>query len=185
MFPQGQPVPPDQPWLSCWQMIDTPYFYCYNFLWTPNEIPCLKPPWVFLVYIDLKTPRVLWTVPYGYLPGQDPQWGTNWMRGGLILTAGGLIFGAGTEDHHLWVINSETGVTEFAIPIPVTTKSTPITYRVRDRQFVVLHAGDAQSAAVFAFTIIPEEPKTEYLGTMIMLVIPIGIIGLIFKSLNR
>jgi len=36
MFPQGQPVPPDQPWLSCLPMIDTPYFFCYNFLWTPN-----------------------------------------------------------------------------------------------------------------------------------------------------
>jgi len=155
--------------------------FCRIASYSSGGISCLRPPWTFLVNIDLNNPRVLWSVPYGYVPGLDPQWGTILLTGGLIITGGGLIFGAGTADCNLWVINSQTGVTEFSVPIGMLTGSMPITYRVNDRQFVVLNAGN-ESNAVFAFSIPPQqESNFDYFGSLMVIFMFIGIVVLLFK----
>jgi quinoprotein glucose dehydrogenase len=50
--------------------------------------------------------------------------------GGPIVTAGGLIFAAGTEDANLHVLDVHTGNLIRDIPLPRKSLGTPVTYKI-------------------------------------------------------
>jgi len=159
-FPQGNSIPD---WATyCLPQVDTPYFYCRAYFRNKEDIPCTLPPFLSLAMIDLNTPSILWNITYGYTPALgNPEWGSRDFGGGVIITGGGLVFGAGTDDNHLWIFNADDGTTEFSIELPQRAGSTPITYRVKDRQYVVINTGNGVRSAVYAFAI-PEENYDYY-----------------------
>jgi len=62
--------------------------------------------------------------------------------GGPIVTAGGLVFIAGTVDRHLRAFDAESGKELWKGVLPANGHATPMTYRAQNgKQYVVIAAG--------------------------------------------
>jgi quinoprotein glucose dehydrogenase len=108
--------------------------------------PAIKPPWGVLTAIDLNTGEFGWQVPLGEHPELTargvPQTGTETF-GGSIVTAGGLVFIAGTKDERIHAFDKRTGRLLWEHPLPAGGYATPSTYQVNGRQYLVIAAGGA------------------------------------------
>ncbi len=108
--------------------------------------PAIKPPWGRLNAIDLNTGEFAWRVPLGEHPELTargiPRTGTETF-GGSIVTAGGLVFIAGTKDERIHAFDKRTGALLWEHPLPAGGYATPSTYQVDGRQYVVIAAGGA------------------------------------------
>jgi quinoprotein glucose dehydrogenase len=108
--------------------------------------PAIKPPWGALTAINLNTGEFAWQVPLGEhveLTARGiPRTGTETF-GGSIVTAGGLVFIAGTKDERIHAFDKATGRLLWEYPLPAGGYATPSTYRVNGRQYVVIAAGGA------------------------------------------
>ena len=123
----------------------TPYGTRRDWLLSPLGAPCTAPPWSELVAVDLVSGDVRWRVPLGSIEKQLPirfEWnlGTPSL-GGPIVTAGGLVFVAGTMDGYLRAFDVATGEMLWRHEMPAGTQATPMTYEVNGRQYVVLVTG--------------------------------------------
>lgn len=128
-------------------MQGTPYSVDIGSLVSPLGIPCNAPPWGKLVSVDLYRGVINWEVPLGSVHEMGPvtlpfhvEWGTPNLGGG-IATAGGLFFIAATMDRQFRAFDSDTGATLWRHTLPVDATATPMTYRYRGRQHVVINAG--------------------------------------------
>ena len=69
------------------------------------------------------------------------EWGSIAL-GGPIVTAGGLVFTAGTLDAAIYAFDVATGKHLWKGTLPTSARATPMTYLGRDgRQYVVVSAG--------------------------------------------
>lgn len=109
--------------------------------------PAVKPPWGTLNAIDLNTGEYLWRVPLGEYPELTkkgiPATGTE-SYGGPVVTAGGLVFIAGTRDEKIRAFDKKTGKVVWEYQLPAGGFATPISYEVNGRQYVVIAAGGAR-----------------------------------------
>lgn len=145
----------------------TPFYQVRGLLFTPDGVPCTPPPFGKLVAVDIAKRRILWEAPMG-MPSADPspagapaagatRFGSPNL-GGAIVTAGGLVFVAGTLDQRIRAFDVETGSELWSAPLPAGGKATPMTYVGADgKQYLVIAAGGdggdrfGQSDAVVAF----------------------------------
>lgn len=108
--------------------------------------PAIKPPWGVLNAINLNTGEIAWQVPLGEhveLTARGiPRTGTETF-GGSIVTAGGLVFIAGTKDERIHAFDKQTGRLLWEHPLPAGGYATPSTYQVNGRQYLVIAAGGA------------------------------------------
>ena len=106
--------------------------------------PATKPPWGTLNAIDLNTGEYLWRVPLGEYPELAkrgiPATGTE-SYGGPLVTAGGLLFIAGTRDGKFRAFDPKTGKILWEYQFPVGAYSTPITYSVDGKQYIAIADG--------------------------------------------
>jgi quinoprotein glucose dehydrogenase len=106
--------------------------------------PVAEPPWGTLNAIDLNTGATLWRVPLGDDDEIDdpahPVTGTE-NYGGPIVTAGGLVFIAATNDEKIRAFHARTGEQLWEAKLPAGGYATPATYEVDGRQYVVIAAG--------------------------------------------
>jgi quinoprotein glucose dehydrogenase len=119
----------------------TPYGMARRLLRAPSGLPCIAPPWGVLNAVNGDTGEVKWTTPTGsFMPGVSPSGSPA--LGGPIVTAGGLIFMAGTLDAAIYAYDVETGKQLWRGELPTSARATPMTFRGRDgRQYVVISAG--------------------------------------------
>lgn len=117
-------------------------------LLSPWGLPCTAPPWGKLVNIDLRRNRITWEVPLGSTTTIGPWWAPARdfgvpSGGGPIITAGNLVFIAGTIDSYFRAFDIETGRELWKYHLPAGGQATPMTYRAgrEQRQFVVISAG--------------------------------------------
>jgi quinoprotein glucose dehydrogenase len=101
--------------------------------------PCLAPPWGWLVAVDLAAGEIRWRVPTG---GQDGVEGLPSLCPPL-LTAGGLLFHAGTADRMLRAHDARTGEVLARFELPAGLHGGPITYKLRPqgKQYLVVAPG--------------------------------------------
>lgn len=144
-----------------------PYGLARAFLQSPSDLPCSAPPWGMLTAVDMTEGRIRWQVPLGSM--QD--FGGNHAQqippgspslGGAIVTAGGLVFVAGTTDGYLRAFDIENGTELWKAQLPAGANATPMTYRAgaTGKQYVVIAAGghpkipeEKQGDALVAFAL--------------------------------
>jgi quinoprotein glucose dehydrogenase len=125
----------------------TPFGMARRFLRAPGGWPCTPPPWGTLNAIDADTGAMKWTVPLGRLPRMGPAdpppaEDGSIALGGPIVTAGGLVFMAGTIDSALRAFDVTTGKELWKADLPTSARSVPMTYRGPDgKQYLVISAG--------------------------------------------
>ncbi len=106
--------------------------------------PVIEPPWGTLNAIDLNTGETLWRVPLGNDEAIDdpahPVTGTE-NYGGPVVTAGGLVFIAATNDEKIRAFHARTGAQLWEADLPAGGYATPATYEVDGRQYLVIAAG--------------------------------------------
>lgn len=113
-----------------------------------NGYPAIQPPWGTLNAIDLNTGDYLWRVPLGEYPELTkkgiPLTGTD-NSGGPLVTSGGLVFIAGTDDERIRAFDKNTGKTVWEYQLPAGAFATPITYEAAGKQYVVIAAGGVRN----------------------------------------
>ena len=128
------PPKPDRPNYS---------FSGYPKFYDQEGYPANKPPWGTLNCIDLNNGKLLWKVPLGEYPELTAQ-GVNKTGtenyGGAIVTAGGLVFCAGTRDSKIRAFDKDTGGELWSAKLPWVGNAPPSTYEVNGRQFIVIAA---------------------------------------------
>jgi quinoprotein glucose dehydrogenase len=108
--------------------------------------PCQQPPWGTLSAVDLNKAEIVWRVPLGVVEELEAKGvhntGTQNL-GGAIVTAGGLVFIAGTDDRRLRAFDAQTGKELWQAELEAGGHATPMTYRGKKRgqQYVVVAAG--------------------------------------------
>ncbi len=115
----------------------------FKFLVDHEGYPGIKPPWGLLNCYDLSTGRILWRAPLGELEALTaqgvPKTGSQNL-GGATVTAGGLVFVAGTEDERVRAFDADTGTELWAAKLPFAGTAAPAVYEAGGRQFVVITA---------------------------------------------
>jgi quinoprotein glucose dehydrogenase len=138
-----------------------PYGLFRNFLQAPSDLPCCPPPWGYLEAVDLAQGTIRWQVPLGSMQdfgGKHPAIPAGSISlGGPIVTAGGLVFIAGTVDAFIRAFDVESGAELWKAPLPASGAATPMTYLITSggRQFLVIAAGGHSH--------VPEEPQSDTL----------------------
>jgi membrane-bound PQQ-dependent dehydrogenase (glucose/quinate/shikimate family) len=154
--PAGAPIP----------YIRRGRFEEYAWFRDQNDRPCQQPPWGTLNAVDLNTGEIVWKAPLGVVDELEAKGvhntGTQNL-GGSIVTAGGLVFIAGTTDHRFRAFDSRNGKVLWEAQLEANGHATPITYLGKGgRQFVVIASGGGGflrglsktlSDAVVAFTL--------------------------------
>jgi quinoprotein glucose dehydrogenase len=115
----------------------------FQFLVDHEGYPGIKPPWGLLNCYDLNTGKALWRVPLGELDKLTqqgvPVTGSQNL-GGATVTAGGLVFVAGTEDEKLRAFDADTGQELWSAKLPFAGTAAPAVYEAGGRQYVVITA---------------------------------------------
>ncbi|MBV9074616.1 MAG: pyrroloquinoline quinone-dependent dehydrogenase [Acidobacteria bacterium] len=120
--------------------IGAPYAMFRRPLFSPKFIPCIPPPWGTLTAVDMMRGTIKWQVPLGsWHEGLPPG---NLTLGGPIVTAGKLVFVAGTAlDPYIRAFDAETGKELWKAQLPAPGHATPMTYEINGKQYVVIAAG--------------------------------------------
>jgi quinoprotein glucose dehydrogenase len=129
-----------------------------------GPIPLIKPPYAYLVAINLNKGDIEWRVPFGEgspairqhallkgvsLPARLGTPGPS----SMLLTKNGLIL-IGGGDPYLYAFDKATGKELWRTPTPRATSANPMTYRARSgRQFVVIAGGAGPDAVLTAFAL--------------------------------
>jgi quinoprotein glucose dehydrogenase len=105
--------------------------------------PCQKPPWGRLVAVDALSGEVRWERPLGVTDGLPP--GRNETgrpgRSGAIVTAGGVLFIAATDDRRFRALDAATGRELWVDELEDQGNANPMTYEGADgRQYVAIVA---------------------------------------------
>ncbi len=106
-------------------------------------LPCQKGPWGELIAINVSTGDIAWRTPLGVtdsLPA-DKQLTGRPNIGGPIVTAGGLVFIAATDDKRFRAFDAKTGKLAWETRLDASGHTTPLTYRGSNgKQYVSLVA---------------------------------------------
>jgi quinoprotein glucose dehydrogenase len=117
----------------------TPYGMYREWLVAPTGQPCNAPPWGALVAFDVTRGILRWESPLGVMSDGWPAGSISF--GGPMATAGGLVFTAAALDPHLRAFDTDTGRELWSVELPASAQSTPMTYEVNGKQFIVVCAG--------------------------------------------
>jgi quinoprotein glucose dehydrogenase len=115
----------------------------YNKFVSKEGYPAIKPPWGTLNAVDLNSGNIVWRIPLGEHPefpqATTPTGTENY--GGPVVTAGGVLFIAATQDGKFRAFNKRTGKLLWETRLPVPGFATPAVYAVKGKQYVVIACG--------------------------------------------
>jgi quinoprotein glucose dehydrogenase len=141
-----------------------PYGMYRRFLQAASDLPCAPPPWGMLSAVDMNQGTIQWRVPLGSMQyfggGHEPVPAGSIGFGGPIITASGLVFIGNTFDPYIRGFDIQTGKELWKAQLPASGSATPMTYRVKGKQYLVIAAGghpriteEALNDALVAFTL--------------------------------
>jgi quinoprotein glucose dehydrogenase len=125
--------------------IASPYEFAGYERWRDSSgYPAIRPPWGTLSAIDLNTGDYRWRIPLGEFAALRARGllvtGTE-QYGGPIVTRGGLVFIAATQDAKFRAFDKNSGRLLWEATLPAAGYATPSTFAVAGKQFVVVAAG--------------------------------------------
>jgi quinoprotein glucose dehydrogenase len=94
-----------------------------------------------LTAIDLNTGTIKWQVPDGTVPSIAEATGATgsfFPRGGVLVTAGGLVFVATSTDRKLRGYDEDTGKVVWETTLPAASEGVPASYEAGGRQYIAL-----------------------------------------------
>ena len=107
--------------------------------------PCQKPPWGRMTAIDMATGDVAWQIPLGIteqLPEGKQRTGRPALAGPIV-TAGGVLFVAATDDDRFRGLDAKTGRELWVTKLERRGNANPITYQGSNgKQYVAIVATD-------------------------------------------
>ncbi|WP_073097945.1 outer membrane protein assembly factor BamB family protein [Cyclobacterium lianum] len=106
--------------------------------------PAIAPPWGTLNAVDLDKGEILWKVPLGEYPELVEKGIRNTGAksfGGPVVTAGNLVFIAGTPDEKIRAFDTFSGQVLWEHQLPAGGYATPSVYQVAGKQYLVITAG--------------------------------------------
>jgi len=121
--------------------------------WDPaKQLPCQQPPWAELMAVNGNTGDIAWRVPLGTSDEMEAKGVHNtgsFGQGGPIVTAGGLVFIAGTIDKGFRAFDSRTGMKLWEVKLDTEGHTNPMTYMGRDgKQYVVIVSSGVNAYAL-------------------------------------
>jgi quinoprotein glucose dehydrogenase len=139
----GQPEVSERPALQSGTSPDGSIRYRSDFgqLVTSQGSAAIKPPWQTLTAYNLNTGQIIWKMPVGTMPGRSEPTGMPLVKGGLIVTASGLVFVASEADRKLHAYDSTSGRELWSGALPSHPRGGLVTYLHQGRQFIVVPAG--------------------------------------------
>jgi quinoprotein glucose dehydrogenase len=118
---------------------DMPYTSTgYNKFLSQDGYPAIRPPWGTLTAIDLNRGQIVWKDTLGDTPLGHT--GTE-NYGGSVVTAGGLLFIAATDDAILRAYNKRDGRLLWETTLPDCGFATPTVYAVDGKEYLVIACG--------------------------------------------
>jgi quinoprotein glucose dehydrogenase len=133
-------------------------------LFAEDGAPCNRPPWGWMVAVDLNRGEIVWREPVG----EDHKLGVRGLNNFCppLATAGGLVFHAGSRDPRLRAHDARTGEVIAQFDLPAGLHAGPITYKLAPdrKQFLVIapggHIGLGSKPGDFiiAYTVAPALP---------------------------
>jgi quinoprotein glucose dehydrogenase len=134
-----------------------------------SGIPLTKPPYAYLVAIDLNKGEIAWKVPFGegsQALRQHPllkgvtlpeRLGTAGSQGPIVTRGGVVLIGGG--EPYVYAFDKATGREISRVATPFRTSGNPMTYRTRaGRQFVVIASGAGEEGTLAAFALRIDRP---------------------------
>jgi quinoprotein glucose dehydrogenase len=113
--------------------------------YTKEGYPAVAPPWTQLVAYDLNDGTIKWRVPDGHAPGLAAKGifntGTVRPRNGPVVTRGGLVFLANSQDRTLRAFDARTGRVLWERELEANPEGIPAIYTVHGRQYIAFAAG--------------------------------------------
>jgi quinoprotein glucose dehydrogenase len=103
--------------------------------------PAVKPPWGTLSAIDLNSGAYRWRIVLGEHTERGERATGAEQYGGPIVTHGGLLFIAATQDGKFRAFDKDSGKLLWETTLPAPGYATPSTYMVNGKQYVVIAAG--------------------------------------------
>ena len=114
---------------------------------TPDGVGGLSiigPPWSQLTAYDLNTGDILWRVPHGdvtALGAAGKGVGSIAPRGGVVVTAGGLVFSGSASDRKFRAYDQDSGKVLWEYDLPGAAEGVPAVYQAGGRQFIAVPVG--------------------------------------------
>lgn len=105
--------------------------------------PGNRPPWGTLNSLNLNTGKLEWSVPLGEYDQLKergiPKTGTINIAGPMV-TAGGVVFCAGTADEKIRAFDKDTGEELWSAKLPFGGYAPPASYEIDGKQYIVIAA---------------------------------------------
>jgi quinoprotein glucose dehydrogenase len=118
------------------------YWAPIDFMLTSNRLSAIGPPWSRLTAYDLNSGSIKWQVPLGEVSALAAEGhtdtGSHFPRGGMVVTAGGLLFSATTSDRKFRAYDRDTGKVIWETAISEGAEAVPAVYEVGGREYVVI-----------------------------------------------
>ncbi|MDP4214271.1 MAG: PQQ-binding-like beta-propeller repeat protein [Bacteroidota bacterium] len=125
----------------------------------PDGNPAIRPPWAVLNAINLNTGEYEWQVPVGNIPELrkpgEPETGSTGSPGPMV-TAGGLVWIAGSRDRSLRAFSKTNGKLLWTFILPGIGSSIPCSYKYRGKQYIAISVAgnkDTPAGSILAFAL--------------------------------
>jgi quinoprotein glucose dehydrogenase len=125
---------------------DSPYDFLVTGT-TPDGVSGLNlmgPPWSQLTAYDLNAGKILWQVPHGSVTAlgeAGKNIGGIAPRGGVVATAGGLVFAGSSSDRKFRAYDQDTGKVLWEYDLPAPQEGIPAVYQIGGRQYIAVPVG--------------------------------------------
>jgi glucose dehydrogenase len=116
----------------------------YDFMVMSNGLTSISPPWSQITAYDLNTGTIKWQIPDGGVNALAEQGhrdtGALAPRGGIVATAGGLLFVATASDRKFRAYDQDSGQILWEKDLPAGAEGVPAVYEIGGREYIALCA---------------------------------------------
>jgi glucose dehydrogenase len=108
-------------------------------------LSALGPPWSQVTAYDLNKGTIMWQVPDGEVASLAAQGihdtGSHAPRGGVVATAGGLLFIGTSSDRKFRAYEADTGKVLWSYDLDAATEGVPAVYAVNGKEYIAIAVG--------------------------------------------